>query len=116
MYRIPAIMSLIVGLSACSEPPYTNVSNEELETLLAGEKDESALCDGAIRIAVRLVGAKGGSVFLRDESTDEFVLAGTTGIMGASNQDRLSYSPGEGLTGWVDSGLRRPSSAQLAVV
>ena len=35
MYRVLAILSLIVGLSACSEPPYTNVSNEELKALLA---------------------------------------------------------------------------------
>lgn len=35
LIRIFALVLLVLGLSACAEPPYTNISNKELQTLIA---------------------------------------------------------------------------------
>ena len=34
LLRVCAVVLLLIGLSACSEPPYTNVDNAQLQTML----------------------------------------------------------------------------------
>ncbi len=38
IFRITGILLFLITLSACSEPPYTNLNNEQLETMLQQHK------------------------------------------------------------------------------
>lgn len=70
---------------------------------LAREVDVDRLLDTIVRRVPQMVRGRGCSVFLRDEHSDSFVLAATTGIIPKRHQrgTPIFYKSGEGLTGWV---------------
>lgn len=74
----------------------------EIERKLNEETDLTTVLDDVVSMTADLVGADSCSVFLWDEVSGDFVLAGTTGLTtDYSSKDEVRYKPGEGVTGWV---------------
>ncbi len=67
------------------------------------ELDRDRLMALVVRYARDQLGARGSSIFLRDDITGRYVLRGTTGLLKSADMpsERVEYEPGEGLTGWI---------------
>ena len=76
----------------------------EIGQALDNSLTEEALVDQVIHVAGDVLQFQACSVFLHDERSDTFLLKGSSGPL-KKEVGRLSYSRGEGFTGWVcDSG------------
>lgn len=72
----------------------------EIGQALDNSLTEEALIDRLIHVAGEVLRFQACSVFLHDSPTDTFVLRGSSGIL-KTQVGELSYSRGEGFTGWV---------------
>lgn len=72
----------------------------ELEKILREAQNVKELCERVVHEVCELLPADAGSLFLLDRQVGDYVLQATTDL--APTPDvRISYRPGEGLTGWI---------------